>query len=111
MMNLNKTTISLTLIGLFVLAGSANADTVEESGLENEITQCLSAVRQQLNYDDAIGVRHIVNAIDRRTVGYTMTIETEVIGGQENETIRAYASTCVVNGNNKPLRFEINETR
>jgi len=35
---------------------------------------------------------------------------TAVIGEGSDETIRAYAATCVINGNNKPLKFVISET-
>lgn len=111
MINRNKAAISLTLIGLFYLAGPAHAATAAESGLENEVNQCISEVRQHLNYDDAIGVRHVVTAIERRTVGYTMKIDTAIVGEGQDETIRAYATTCVVNGDNKPLKFAISETR
>jgi len=38
-----------------------------------------------------------------------MKISTAVIGEDLDETIRAYATTCVVNGNNKPLKFVISE--
>ena len=110
MNNRYKAVVSLTVMGLFFLAGSASAATAAESGLEDEVNQCLSEVRQHLNYDDAIGVRHEVTAIERRTVGYTMKIDTAVVGEGQNETIRAYATTCVVNGNNKPLKFVISET-
>jgi len=109
MINRSKAVISLTLIGLFTIAGPTHAATAAESGLENEVNQCISVVRQHLNYDDAIGVRHVVTAIERRTVGYTMKIDTAVVGEGQHETIRAYATTCVVNGNNKPLKFEISE--
>jgi len=110
MINRSKAVISLTLIGLFFVAASANAATITESGLENEVKQCLAEVRQHLNYNDAIGVRHVVKAIERRTVGYTMKIDTTVVGEDSDETIRAYSTTCVVNGNNKPLKFVISET-
>jgi len=109
MINRSKAVISLTLIGLFTIAGPTHAATAAESGLENEVNQCISVVRQHLNYDDAIGVRHVVSAIERRTVGYTMKIDTAVVGEEQDEAIRAYATTCVVNGNNKPLKFEISE--
>jgi len=109
MINRSKAVISLTLIGLFTIAGPTHAATAAESGLENEVNQCISVVRQHLNYDDAIGVRHVVTAIERRTVGYTMKIDTAVVGEEQDEAIRAYATTCVVNGNNKPLKFEISE--
>jgi len=109
MINRYKAAISLTLIGLFYIAAPTHAATAEETGLENEVNQCISEVRQHLNYDDAIGVRHVVTAIERRTVGYTMKIDTAIVGDGQDETIRAYATTCVVNGDNKPLKFEINE--
>jgi len=111
MINRNKAAISMILIGLFYLAGPTHAATAAESGLENEVNQCISEVRQHLNYDDAIGVRHVVTAIERRTVGYTMKIDTAIVGEGQDETIRAYATTCVVNGDNKPLKFAISETR
>jgi hypothetical protein len=33
-----------------------------------------------------------------------------VFGKSEGEVIRAYAATCVVNGDNQPLQFSISES-
>ena len=52
-------------------------------------------------------MRYDVLAIERRTVGYTLKISTALFGEGEGDVIRAYATTCVVNGNNKPLSFDI----
>jgi len=109
MINRSKAAISLTLIALFVVAGTVNASSVVENGLEDEVNSCIAEVRERLDYSDAISVRHYVTAIERRTVGYTMSIDTSVYGKAEGETIRSYATTCVVNGNHKPLRFDISE--
>lgn len=109
MINRSKAAISLTLIGLFVMAGMVNASSVVDTGLEDEVNACIAEVREHLNYSDATRVSHYVIAIERRTVGYTMSIDTSVFGKAEGEAIRNYATTCVVNGNHKPLQFEISE--
>ena len=110
MFNRNKTILSLALTGLYVLAVPAGAATAEESGVENEVEACIAEVRERLDYSDATRVRHDVTAIERRTVGYTMKISTSVYGEAEGETIRAYAATCVVNGDNQPLSFDISQS-
>ena len=110
MFNRNKAVISLTLIGLYVFAAPAGAATVAESGIASEVNSCVAAVREQLNYDGATRVLHDVVAVERRTVGYTMKISTLVFGESESEAIRAYAATCVVNGDNEPLQFSISES-
>ena len=105
----NKTVISLTLLGLFVMASPSNAATPEESGLENEVNQCVAEVRSRMNWEGATHVRHEVIAIERRTVGHKLKISTSVFGETDAETIRAYAAECVVNGNNDPLQFDFGE--
>ena len=110
MLNRSKAVISLSLIGLFAFATPAAAATVAESGVADEVNSCVAEVRERMDYSDATGVRHDIVAIERRTVGYTLKISTVVYGQNEGETIRAYATTCVVNGNNQPLQFSINKS-
>ena len=107
MLNRSKIAVSLTIAGLYALAAPAHAETVEESGVADEVNACVAAVREHVDYRDATRIRHDVTAIERRTVGYTLKISTAVFGDAENEAIRAYAATCVVNGNNPPLSFEM----
>lgn len=109
MTNRNKTAISLTLIGLFVMASPSNAETVEESGLKNEVNQCVAEVRSRMNWEGASHVKHFVVAIERRTVGHKLKISTSVFGETEVATIRAYAAECIVNGNNDPLQFKFDQ--
>lgn len=110
MFNRNKAILSLALTGLYVLAAPAGAATLEESGVESEVKSCVAEVRERLDYSDATRVRHDVIAIERRTVGYTLKISTSVYGEAEGEAIRAYAATCVVNGDNLPLSFDIDQS-
>jgi hypothetical protein len=109
MFSRSKAVISLTLVGLYILAAPAGAATVAESGVADEVNACVAAVRERMDVSDAAGVRHDIVAIERRTVGYTLKISTSVFGQKEGETIRAYATTCVVNGNNKPMQFTFSE--
>jgi hypothetical protein len=105
----SKAATSIILAGLYVAASPANAATASESGVENEVNSCVAEVRDHLNYTDASKVRHDVRAIERRKVGYTLKISTSLFGENEKQVIRAYAATCVVNGDNPPLSFEIRE--
>lgn len=110
MFNRNKAVASIVLAGLYAFASPAGAATVTESGVENEVNSCVAEVRERLDYSDATRVRHDVTAIERRTVGYTLKISTSLYGEAEDEVIRAYAATCVVNGDNQPLQFDISES-
>ena len=110
MFNPIKAIISLTLIGLYVVSMPAGAATVAESGVEDEVNACVAEVRERIDTNEVTRIRHDVVAIERRTVGYTLKISTSLYGEAESEAIRAYATTCVVNGNNKPLKFTFSET-
>jgi len=110
MFNTSKAVISLTLIGLFVFSIPAGAATVAESGVEDEVNSCVAEVRERMDYNEVTRVLHDVVAIERRTVGYTLKISTSLYGEAEGKVIRAYATTCIVNGNNKPLKFTFSET-
>lgn len=109
MFNRNKAIVSIALAGLYIFASPAFAATAAETGVEHEVNSCVAEVRENVDYSDATRVRHDVLAIERRTVGYTLKISTSLFGETENDVIRAYATTCVVNGNNEPLSFEITD--
>jgi hypothetical protein len=107
MFNRNKAIASIALASLYLFAAEAFAATAAEAGVESEVNSCVAEVRQNLDYSDATRVRHDVLAIERRTVGYTLKISTSLFSESGSDIVRAYATTCVVNGNNKPLAFEI----
>ena len=110
MFNRKKAVLSIALVGLYAAASPAGAaTTVAESGVEHEVYSCVAAVREQMDSSGASKIRHDVHAIERRKVGYTLEISTSLFGENQEQVIRAYAATCIVNGDNVPLRFEMSE--
>lgn len=105
--------ISNSLLGLVAMMSfTAQAGVTEQewTGIEAEVRSCVAKVADTANYDNATRVRHAVVDVKERTVGYKLTIETSLYNEQGEAPIRAYASSCVVNGNNQPLQFSIDET-
>ncbi len=100
----------LSSAALIVLAGQASATQETWTGIDSEISSCVAAVADHANYSDATKVRHAVVAVKERTVGYKLTIETSLYNDANDVAIREYATSCVVNGNNVPMKFTINET-
>ena len=100
---------TLAVLGLTFVGYSASAADFADIGLEHEVNACVAEVRDHADLTDAVRLRHDIVAIERRIVGYTLNISTSVYGAAEADAIRAYAATCVVNGNNKPLQFTINQ--
>ena len=101
----------LGIAAVLLLAGQASAKEQAWTEIDAEILNCVAAVGQHANYDDATRVRHAVIDVKERTVGYKLTIETSLYNESGETAIREYATSCVVNGNNAPLQFDINETR
>lgn len=111
MFNVNQSRPHLILPALLLAGGLAQAATPEESGIADEVYACVAQVRDQIDYHDASRVRHDVTAVERRTVGYTLEISTSLYRQGGEEEVRAYAATCVVNGDHRPLSFTMSETR
>ena len=113
-MNIRKSTAIhiLSAAALFIFAGQASAakGSWQEIEIETEINSCVSAIADQANYDDATHVRHTVVSVKERTVGYKLTIETSIYSDTNDAAIREYATSCVVNGNNAPMKFSISES-
>jgi hypothetical protein len=95
---------------MVVLAGTSSAAEGNWTEIRSEIDSCVAAVAEHANYDDATRVRHEVVDIKERTVGYKLTIATSVYTESGDAAIRAYATSCVVNGNHVPMIFEISES-
>lgn len=100
----------LSSAALIILAGQASAAQETWSGIDSEISTCVAAVADHANYSDATRVRHAVVGVKERTVGYKLTIETSLYTDASDVAIREYATSCVVNGSNVPMRFSISET-
>lgn len=98
----------LAIAATVAFAGQATAGQ-EWSGIDAEIRSCVATVGEQASYDDATRVRHAVTDVKERTVGYKLTIETSLYNEASETAIRAYATSCVVNGKNVPMQFAISE--
>ncbi len=111
-MNTRKSLVTqiLSAAALFILAGQASAAEGSWQEIETEINSCVAAIAEHANYDDATHVRHTVVGVKERTVGYKLTIETSIYSDTGDAAIREYATSCVVNGNNAPMKFSISET-
>ncbi len=100
----------LSSAALILFAGRALAGQETWSGIDSEISSCVAAVAEHANYNGASKVRHAVVGVKERTVGYKLSIETSLYNETDNIAIREYATSCVVNGSNVPVKFSISET-
>ena len=101
---------TLAIAALMITAGQATAAQQGWTEIDAEIDSCVAVVADNANYNDATRVRHDVVAVKERKVGYKLTIETSLYNENSKLAIREYATSCVVNGNNAPMKFSINET-
>jgi len=93
--------------GMFGLVSEAGAATVDEIKYGNEVRSCVAEIGNHVSYERASRVRHDVTLVKPKLLGYVMKIDTTVYSESADGAPRAYATYCVVNGNNKPLKFEI----
>ncbi len=101
------TFVALTVLGLSAHAAAA---TVDEIKYNREVRSCVAEIRDHVNYDGAARVRHDVVLVKPKLVGYVMKIDTAIYPERAGQPTREYATYCVVNGNHKPLKFEIVES-
>lgn len=103
----SKQLATLVLAASLGLALHASAATVDEVKYDNEVRSCVAEIGNHVNYDGASRVRHDVTLVKPKLVGYVMKIDTTIYAESAEAAPREYATFCVVNGNNKPLKFEI----
>ncbi len=106
----SKQLLTLALAANLGLALHASAATVDEVRYDSEVRSCVAEIRNHVSYGGASRVRHEVTLVKPKLVGYVMKIDTTVYTESEDAAPREYATYCVVNGNNKPLKFEISES-
>jgi len=108
-MSKQSTLASFAAIIVLGFSTQAGAATVDEIKYNNEVQACVAEIRDHVTYDDASRVRHDVVLVKRKLVGYAMKIATSVYTEPAGDATREYATYCVVNGNHKPMKFEISE--
>ena len=104
----NKITAGfLAAIGVIAISGSAFAAGFYEVAPQRDINLCVSEIASHADYTGAVQVRHEVESSKRRTVGFSLTIDTAVYAEKDGEAIREYKTICVVTGGKTPLKFTI----
>lgn len=101
------TAATIATLGFSAQASAANVDEIKYN---SEVKSCVAEIRNHVSYADASRVRHDVTLVKPKLVGYVMTIDTSIYTDAAGAPEREYATYCVVNGNHKPLKFEISET-
>ena len=95
------------------LAGAAQTPPAAAAGFYAEaaprdIDMCVAEVRARADVRDAARVRHFV-ASTKRTVGYSIEIETTVYAPGSGAVLREYETVCVATGGERPARFAMRE--
>ena len=108
MIHHNKITASiLAAIGLIAIGSPALAAGFYEVAPKRDINLCVSEIENHADYTGAVRVRHEVESSKRRTVGYSLTIDTSVYVEKDGKAVREYKAICVVAGGETPLEFTI----
>ena len=94
---------------LLSIGGPASASDDGNVAFASEVNSCIAEINDHVNYNDATRVRHTVTKVENTFIGYVFTIDTDVFANSDSETIREYASYCVAKGQNKPVKFRIDE--
>lgn len=108
MEKLNAVTVLTAVLGcgLMDTAGAANVDAI---AYRQEVQSCVAEIKDSIDVNDASRVRHDIEIVKEKLVGFAMKINTSLYTEYAGEPTREYATYCVVNGAHKPLKFEINE--
>ena len=98
-----------TAITLLAFGGTATASDNDKLEFASEIKTCIAEVADHANYEAATYVRHTVINKRRSRRGYVFTIDTSVYADFNDDAIRKYASFCIARGENKLVKFTIDE--
>lgn len=101
------TLIAIAALGFVSQAGAASVDEVKYA---SEVRSCVAEIGNHVSYAGADHVRHDVVLVKPKLVGYVMKIDTAIYTEVADSPSHEYATYCVVNGDHKPLKFEISET-
>ncbi len=96
-------------ITLLAIGGPAAATDNGKLAYDSALKSCIAEVGDHANYDDANRVLHMVVKTKNTFVGYVLTIDTSVFTNSDAIAVREYASYCVAKGDDKPVKFRIEE--
>ena len=109
MINRPQILTAATAITLLFFAGTAAASGIGKLAYASEIKSCIAEVGERANYEDASVVRHMVVLKKQTGIGYVFTIDTSVFTDSDETAVRQYASYCVAQDDDTPVKFRIAE--
>ncbi len=109
MINRKQILTTAAAITLLTIGAPAAASDNGKLAYDSEVKSCVAEVGNHANYNDATRVRHTVVKIKNTFIGYVLTIDTEVFANSDEIAIREYASYCIAEGDDKPVKFRIRE--
>ena len=96
-------------ITLLVFGGTAAASHNGKLAYASEVKTCIAEIRDHANYEGATRVLHTVVITKQTLIGYVFTIDTSVYTESDDTAVREYASYCFARGDNRLVRFRIDE--
>ncbi len=109
MINRPQILTAAATITLLIFGGPAAASDNIKPAYASEVKTCIAEVGDHANYDDANRVLHMVVKTKNTFVGYVLTIDTSVFTNSDAIAVREYASYCVAKGDDKPVKFRIED--
>ena len=108
MINRQQILTTAAAITLLTIGGLAAAsDNVK--AYASEVKTCVAEVRDHANYEGATRVLHTFVITRRTGRGYVFTIDTSVYTKSDDTAVREYASYCFVRGDDRLVKFRIDE--
>ncbi len=96
-------------IALFIIGGPAAASDNGIQRYDSAIKSCTTEINGKANYSGATRVRHTVMLVKKHGGRYVFSIGTDVFTDSDEIPAREYASYCVAGGDDKLVRFRIDE--
>ncbi len=109
MINRPQILTTAATITLLIFGGPAAASDNDKLAYASEVKTCIAEVRDHANYEGATRVLHTVVITKRTLIGYVFAIDTSVYTESDDTAVREYASYCVAKGDDKPVKFRIDE--
>ncbi len=109
MINHQKLLLTATAITLLTLGTTAAASNNGKLAYDAEMESCVNEVIDRANLDDATRVRHLVVKVRRARRGFVFNINTSIFTDSDDVAAREYATYCVAQGDDRPVKFKIKE--
>ena len=109
MINRHQILTTAAAFTLLTICAPATASDNDELEYDSDVEACIAEIGDHANYEGATRVQHIVVMNKRPVFGYRITIDTSVYTKSADTAVREYASYCVSRGDDRLVKFTIDE--